>query len=55
VRRGPVHLPRYSYLVDVVCFPNPGVEDGAGPFTLLLRIPELREPLVVRFPIGRKR
>lgn len=48
-----VVLYRFSYLVDMLYFPNPRVPTPDGPFDLLVRVPELAEPLVIRFLLGR--
>lgn len=52
IARDPVPLNRFSYMVDMIYFPNPGLEKGTGPFDLLVRVPELPDPLVVRFNFG---
>ncbi len=55
IGRDRVTLHRFSYLVDMVYFPNPAVPTPAAPYDLLVRAPELQDPLVVRFIVGRAR
>jgi hypothetical protein len=52
IARDPVPLSRFTYLVDMIYFPNPGLEKTTGPFDLLVRVPEIPDPLVVRFRFG---
>jgi hypothetical protein len=52
IARNPVHLGRFTYLVDMIYFPNPGLDKKVGPYDLLIRVPELPSPLVVRFNFG---
>jgi hypothetical protein len=52
IARDPVPLGRFNYLVDMIYFPNPGLSKKVGPFDVLVRVPELPNPLVVRFNFG---
>ena len=55
IAREEVALPRFSYLVDTLYFPNPAVPTPVGPFEILVRVAELPDPMVVRFFVGRPR
>jgi hypothetical protein len=50
-----VALSRFSYLVDMIYFPNPTIPTPEGPFDLLVRAEETPDPFVIRFYVGRPR
>jgi len=47
-----VHLPRYTFVVDIVYFPKPATGVKGKKFELFLAAPELQDPAFVRFEVA---